>query len=76
MDEIYVPVLHFFENGNGFTGSAGALRFFLTVEEGEIRARIWHGPLCFEKSEVEREARFPLDADGRAALCAFLEENR
>ncbi len=37
-DEIFIPVLHSFENGNTFSGSCGAMRFFLRPQlaaEGE-----------------------------------------
>ena len=76
MDEIYVPVLHYFENGNPFAGSAGSLRFLLTVEQQQIRAQLWYGLLCYEKSEVRHEASFPLTPQGREALAAFLQQHR
>ncbi|MBE6954933.1 MAG: hypothetical protein E7449_03360 [Ruminococcaceae bacterium] len=74
MNEIYVPVLHFFENGNPFTGSFGPLRFFLKPDAETITAKIWHGVFCMEKSEIEQERQFPLTAEGREELIAWLEE--
>ncbi len=76
MDEIYVPVTHFFENGNSFTGSAGALRFLLTPDEEQITAKIWYGQFCLEKSEVQEQRAFPLSDAGRAELLAWLTEKR
>ena len=74
MNEIYVPVLHFFENGNPFTGSFGLLRFFLKPDAETITAKVWHGQFCMEKSEIEQEKEFPLTAEGREALIAWLDE--
>jgi len=74
MDEIYVPVLHFFENGNPFTGSFGLLRFFLKPDAETINAKVWHGVFCMEKSEIEQERTFPLTAEGRDELIAWLNE--
>lgn len=73
MDEIYVPVLHYFENGNSFTGSFGPLRFFLKPDAETITAQIWHGIFSMEKSEIEQQQEFPLTEDGRAELKEWLE---
>ena len=54
MEEIFLPTLHSFENGNTFSGSCGPLRFFLYPSETVILAKIWHGPFCIEKSTVEQ----------------------
>ena len=83
---IYLPTLHTFAMDNIFTGSAGALRFKITpqvvkadrevnMEHSSIRAELWHGPLCYEKSEIEAEQTFPMSEDGRAAMLVWLEEN-
>lgn len=75
---VYIPVMKAFENGNTFTGSAGALRFRLDpmADEGQIRARIWYGEYCFEKSEMADDRRFPLSDEGRMALRDWLESLR
>ena len=87
MNEIYLPTLHTFAMNNIFTGSCGALRFkivpkvvMLTPKEVDtqnstIFAELWHGQLCYEKSEMEKEATFPMSEEGRLALKAWLEEN-
>ena len=76
MDEIFVPVLHHFENGNTFTGSFGLLRFILIPHDDVISASVWHGIFCLEKSEIEDTADFPLTAEGREELCVWLDAHR
>lgn len=84
MEELYLPTLHTFENGNVFTGSLGALRFKVTPnvvmrsakeidpEGSSMTAQYWHGPFCFEKSEIEGEKTFPMTEKGKAAMQAWL----
>ena len=86
MAEIYLPTLHSFAMNNEFTGSFGAFRFKITpvVEKlskkevdfanSSILAQYWHGPFCFEKSEIEGEATFPMSEEGRLTMKAWLEE--
>ncbi len=85
MEELFLPVLHSFENNNVFTGSYGALRFKVTpaitmknpkevdMEASSMLCELWHGPFCYEKSEIEGEAVFPLSEEGRAQLRSWLE---
>lgn len=87
MADIYLPTLHTFAMKNSFTGSCGALRFKIVpkvemltpkevdMENSSIFAEFWHGPLCYEKSQMEGEQTFPMSEEGRAALKAWLEEN-
>ena len=84
-EDLFLPVLHSFENGNTFTGSYGTMRFKATphvvmltpkevnLPESSIRAEVWHGPLCYEKSEMEDERTFPMSEEGRAELHAWLK---
>ena len=84
-EDLFLPVLHSFENGNTFTGSYGSMRFKATpnvvmltpkevnLPESSIRAEVWHGPLCYEKSEMEDERTFPMSEEGRAELHAWLK---
>ena len=86
MEELFLPVLHSFENGNVFTGSLGLLRFKITpqitmktpkevdFEASSIRAEYWHGLRCYEKSQIEGEAVFPLSEEGRTQLRSWLEQ--
>lgn len=85
MAELFIPTLHTFENENVFTGSYGPLRFKITPsvdlpkgakelirENSSIQAEVWHGILCYEKSEIEQEKEFPMTEDGRQAMIEWL----
>jgi len=86
MADIFLPTLHTFAMNNEFTGSCGLLRFkikpnvvMLTpkevdMENSSIFAELWHGQLCYEKSQMEQKATFPMSEEGRLALKAWLEE--
>lgn len=87
MADIFLPTLHTFAMKNMFTGSCGALRFKIVpnvemltpkevdMEKSSISAEFWHGPLCYEKSQMEGSATFPMSEQGRADLKAWLESN-
>lgn len=87
MAEIFLPTLHTFAMKNTFTGSCGELRFKIVpkvemltpkevdMENSSIFAEFWHGKLCYEKSQMEGQATFPMSEEGRAALKAWLESN-
>ena len=87
MAEIYLPTLHTFAMNNIFTGSYGQLRFRIApnvekrtpkevdMEKSSIFAEFWHGPYCYEKSQMEGQATFPMSEEGRLELKAWLESN-
>ena len=89
MADIFIPTLHTFAMDNLFTGSCGALRFRIVpsvvkmegnnkevdFEKSSILVELWHGPFCYEKSEMEQKQTFPMTEEGRLALKAWLEEN-
>ena len=89
MADIFIPTLHTFAMDNLFTGSCGALRFRIVpsvvkmegnnkevdFEKSTIHAQLWHGPFCYEKSEMEQKQTFPMTEEGRLALKTWLEEN-
>jgi hypothetical protein len=88
MDQIFLPRLHSFAMDNIFTGSKGDFRFRIVpnvvkpkgqkeiiFEESSMLAQFWHGPFCFEKSEMEGEKTFPLSEEGRLEMLKWLEEN-
>lgn len=88
MNELFIPTLHTFAMNNIFTGSCGAFRFRVKPEvvkvEGSkevdfnkstIVAEFWHGPFCYEKSEMEGHEVFPMSEEGRTAMQKWLEEN-
>ena len=87
MAEIFLPTLHTFAMKNTFTGSCGLLRFKIVpkvemltpkevdMEKSTIFAEFWHGVLCYEKSQMEGQATFPMSEEGRQALKTWLESN-
>ena len=86
MAELFIPTLHTFAMGNIFTGSSGMFRFRakplvemngkeIDVANSSIEAEYWHGLFCYEKSEMEGKASFPLTEEGRLAMKSWLEEN-
>lgn len=84
MQELFLPVLHSFENNNVFTGSYGELRFKITpsitmatpkevdFEQSSMQAEVWYGQFCYEKSTVEDLAVFPLSIEGRQQMYDWL----
>ena len=87
MKEVFVPTLHTFAMNNTFTGSCGMLRYLITptvemrtpkevdMENSSITVEYWHGPLCYEKSEMEGKETFPMSEEGRLAMKKFLEDH-
>ena len=87
MAEIFIPVLHWFDADNIFTGSCGVFRFRIRpnivkltpkevdFEKSSITAEFWHGPFCYEKSAMEGERTFPMSEEGRLAMKQWLEGN-
>lgn len=87
MDEIFLPTLHTFAMNNTFTGSCGLFRFKakpnvvmatakeVDFQQSTVTAQFWHGPFCYEKSEIEGEQTFPLTEEGRLSMKAWLESN-
>ena len=87
MAELFLPTLHTFAMKNPFTGSCGDFRFQaipnvimatakeVDFEQSTIHCEYWHGPFCYEKSEMEGEKTFPLTEEGRAQLKDWLESN-
>lgn len=86
MADIYIPTLHTFAMENIFTGSCGAFRFRIEPRvvkiagskeidfpESSIFAEFWHGPFCYEKSEMEGSEVFPMTEEGRTAMKSWLE---
>lgn len=85
--EIFIPTLHTFAMDNIFTGSCGVFRFRakpnvvkkspkeVDMEQSSITAEYWHGPYCYEKSQMEGQETFPMTEEGRIAMKAWLESN-
>lgn len=84
MAEIFLPTLHTFAMNNIFTGSCGLLRFRaephvvmatpkeVDFENSSIHVEYWHGPYCYEKSEMEGEETFPMSEEGRQNMLDWL----
>ena len=87
MAEIFLPTLHTFAMNNVFTGSCGNLRYKIVpnvekltpkevdMEKSSISAEVWHGPLCYEKSQMEDKATFLMSEEGRLELKNWLESH-
>ena len=86
MGELFIPTLHTFAMKNIFTGSVGLLRFRavpkvtmktpkeVDFEASSIFVEYWHGLYCYEKSEMEGQAEFPLSESGRDVMIAWLTD--
>ena len=84
MEDLFLPTLHSFAMNNIFTGSLGAFRFRakpnvvmatpkeVDFEQSTILAEYWHGPFCYEKSEMEGSETFPMTPEGRQAMLDWL----
>ena len=87
MIDLYLPTLHSFAMKNPFTGSSGLFRFRIVpnvimktpkevdMEASSMHAEYWHGQFCYEKSEMEGQADFPMSEEGRLAMKQWLENN-
>ncbi len=87
MEKLFIPTLHTFAMNNIFTGSCGPFRFRakpnvvmatakeVDFEQSTIVAEFWHGPYCYEKSEMEGQQTFPMTEEGKAQMQAWLESN-
>lgn len=85
--DIFIPTLHTFAMNNPFTGSCGEFRFLATpnvvkkspkevdMEQSTITAEYWHGPYCYEKSQMEGQETFPMTEEGRLAMKEWLESH-
>ncbi len=87
MDKLFIPTLHTFAMNNIFTGSCGAFRFRaqpnvvkatakeVDFAQSTIDAEYWHGPYCYEKSEIEGKKTFPMTEEGKKEMQAWLESH-
>ena len=87
MSELFIPTLHTFEMNNVFTGSHGDFRFKIQpnivkktqkevdMENSTITAEYWHGPFCYELSQMEGAETFPLSEDGRISMQKWLQDH-
>ena len=85
MTDLFIPTLHTFAMNNIFTGSWKAFRFRavpkvvmktpkeVDFDASTIEVEYWHGPFCYEKSEMEGAGTFPMTEEGRLAMKQWLE---
>ena len=85
MGRLFIPTLHTFAMNNIFTGSCGPFRFRVKpnvvmatakevdFEQSTMFVEYWHGPFCYEKSEMEGSETFVLNDAGREEMIAWLE---
>lgn len=80
MNNIEIPTLLFWENGNSWYGSLGSARFFIRpetpegAEEQQLSIQLWRGPLAMDLSEIIATAAFPVTEAGLTQAAAWLEE--
>ena len=80
MNDIHIPTLLFWENGNSWYGSKGLARFFIKPVKNEQEGRtdltieLWKGPLTKELSEIIATAAFPMGEEGLEQVTAWLED--
>ncbi len=84
MAELFLPTLHTFAMNNIFTGSMGAFRFRakpnvimanpkeVDYQQSSIFVEYWHGPFCYEKSEMEGNETFSMTEEGRLEMRNWL----
>lgn len=74
--DLYIPNYMSFHNDNTFLGSFRGLRFKLSpnLEEKNILAEYWYGPLCYEKSQMDGTSTFPLTQEGIDDMTAWIRD--
>ena len=87
MGALFIPTLSHWQLGNPWSGSLGRASYHVTnrkreeerdgetVKIPELFVEAWTGPLCYELSEAERTAVFPVSQEGIDGMRAWLEEN-
>ena len=80
MNNIEIPTLLFWENGNSWYGRWGNARFFIKPERSEdgsetqLNIQFWRGPLTMELSEILSTASFPMSEKGLCQIVSWLDE--
>ena len=86
MSDIMIPTLLFWENGNTWYGSKGAVRFYICPvkhqppegspddqAETTLDVELWLGPLTKALSQIIATASFPLSEEGLVQITKWLE---
>ena len=74
-----IPTLLYFQNGSIYTGSVTAegqkeFRYKISPAEDKIKAEVWYGPYCYEKSEISDQIEHSMDAEGREKMIDWLKD--
>ena len=69
-----IPKILYFESNNIYSGSLGKFNYKIFPDGEVLRAHIWHGIYCMEKSEVLDTQEFPMTAEGRTQLIDWLTQ--
>lgn len=64
--------ISFFQNGNEFTGSQGAMRYRILPDDDTLHVWTWYRDVCFSKADAGQPVDFPLSEEGLDALRAHL----
>ena len=77
VQELFLPVLSHFENGNFWTASGGRMRYRVDpVKEEDVwtslKAQVWEGPWRLQDSTVEETKSFPMTEEGLEELRSWV----
>ena len=83
MNDIMIPTMLFWENGNDWYGSKGNARFYIKPVTKEtpddqpdqqvLTVELWHGPYTKSLSEILETTEFPLSEEGLVQVVDWLE---
>lgn len=70
-----MPLLHYFESGNIFSGSYKNKRYKVFPDGENMLCKVWLGDYCLEITPPEQisENTFPVTQEGRQAMIDWLE---
>jgi len=72
--ELFMPTLSHFENGNGWSGSLGEMCYQIEAPaEGTVKVVLWYGPFCRAYAQEVAETAFPVSKEGREEMIAWLK---
>lgn len=74
--EFGIPDIPYFRAKNIFSGSLQGFNYKIWPKDEGLKAAVWVGPYCYEKSEEAASGVFPMDPSGRAELLRWLSEQR
>ena len=70
-----MPNLDYFQFKNIYSGSIHQeFQYKIFPMENTLKAAVWIGPFCYEKSELLAEQEFPLDQYGFVACLDWIDQ--